>query len=168
MRTILTPKMENALNKQVNAELWSAYLYLSMSYDMKDKGLDGIANWFFVQAQEEFEHAKRIMDYIISMDGKVKLLPIAEEVQQTWNSPKDAFENALMHEKIVTDKIHTLTDLAIELKDYATQSMLKWFVDEQVEEEDTARSLLQTLKMIDGDKSAMYLFDRKSGKRELD
>jgi ferritin len=165
MRTILTPKMATALNKQVNDELWSAYLYLSMSYDMKDKGWNGISHWLFVQSKEEFEHAQRIMDYIVSVDGKVKLLPIKDEVQQEWNSPKDIFENSLLNEKKVTEKIHILMDLAIELKDYATKNMLKWFIDEQVEEEDTVRGILQTMKIIDGDKSAMYLFDKKLGKR---
>jgi ferritin len=164
MRTILTPKMETALNKQVNAEFWSAYLYLSMSYNMKEKGFNGIASWFSAQAKEEFEHAKHIMDYIVSVDGKVNLLPI-EEVQLAWNSPKDVFENTLMHEKIITEKIHVLMDLAIELKDYASQNMLKWFIDEQIEEEDTVRGFLQALKIIDGDKAAMYLFDKKLGER---
>jgi len=165
MRTILKPQMNSALNEQVNNELSAAYLYLSMSYDMKDKGWNGISNWFFGQSKEEFEHAQRIMDYILLVDGKVKLSPIGE-VQQEWNSPKDAFENTLLHEKKVTIKIHELMDLAIELKDYATQNMLKWFVDEQVEEEDTTKGILQALEIIEGDKSAMYLFDQKLGKRE--
>jgi len=164
MRTILTKKMESHLNEQVNDELSAAYLYLSMSYDMKDKGWNGFSSWFFEQSKEEFEHAQRIMDFIVSVDGKVKLSPI-DEVQQEWNSPKDAFENTLLHEKKVTVKIHELMDLAIEMKDYATQNMLKWFVDEQVEEEDTARGILQALEIIEGDKSAMYLLDKKLGKR---
>ena len=167
MRTILDAKMTNALNEQVNAELWSAYLYLSMAYDMKDKGFDGFAHWFELQAEEEFEHAQRFMDYIVSRDGRVKLLPI-EEVQQEWNSPKDAFENTLMHEKIVTEKIHVLNDMAIELKDYATQSMLKWFIDEQVEEEDTARGILQTLEKVNNDTAALWMLNKELGKREED
>jgi len=165
MRTILTPKMEHALNKQVNAELWSAYLYLSMSYNMKAKGWIGISKWFYAQAQEEFTHAKHIMDYIVSVDGKVNLMPI-EEVQLSWNSPKDAFENTLMHEKIVTEKFHELMDLAIELKDYASQAMIRCFIKEQVEEEDTARGYLQILKLIDGEKTALYLFDKELAARE--
>jgi len=165
MRTVLVKKMENALIEQVNDELSAAYLYLSMSYDMKDKGWNGISSWFFRQAKEEFEHAQRIMDYILSVDGKVKLLPIGE-VQQEWNSPKDAFESTLLHEKKVTVRIHELMDLAIELKDYASQNMLKWFVDEQVEEEDIARGILQAIEVIEGDKSAMFLLDQKLGKRE--
>lgn len=164
---MIDPKMEAALNKQVNAELWSGYLYLSMSYDMDDKGFPGIANWFAVQAHEEFEHATRIMKFIGSRDGKVKLFPI-EEVRQEWNSPKDAFEDTLMHEKVVTGLIHKLMDEAIELKDYESQSMLKWFIDEQIEEEETPRQLLDALKKIDKDPAAMYLFDKKLGKREED
>lgn len=162
---MLDAKMEAALNKQVNAELWSAYLYLSMSYDMEDKGFSGFAKWFAVQAEEEFEHATKFMEYIGSVDGKVKLMPI-EEVRQEWNSPKDAFEDTLMHEKIVTGKINHLMDLAIELKDYAAQSMLKWFVDEQVEEEDTARKHLHTLEKIEKDSAALYLFNQQLGDRE--
>ncbi len=158
-------KMEAALNKQVNAELWSAYLYLSMSYDMDDKGFCGMAAWFAQQAKEEFEHATKFMEFIGEMDGKVKLMPI-DEVRQEWNSPKDAFEDTLLHEKKVTEMIHKLMDLAIELKDYASQSMLKWFVDEQVEEEDTARKYLAALEKIEKDSAAMYLFDKKLGKRE--
>ncbi len=167
MKTLLDPKMEAALNKQANAELWSAYLYLSMSYDMKDKGFDGIANWFAIQSREELEHAQRFMDYIVQVDGKVILTPI-NEVKQEWNSPLEAFEDTLMQEKLVTDRIYELMDMAVELKDYATQSMLRWFVDEQVEEEDTPRSLLQALKMIGDDKAAMYMFDKKLGKRKED
>ncbi len=158
-------KMETALNKQVNAELWSAYLYLSMSYDMDDKGFSGMAAWFAKQAEEEFEHATKFMEFIGEMDGKVKLMPI-DEVRQEWNSPKDAFEDTLLHEKKVTAMIHNLMDLAIELKDYASQSMLRWFVDEQVEEEDTAIKYLAALEIIEKDSASMYLFDKKLGKRE--
>ena len=162
---MLDSKMEIALNQQVNAELWSAYLYLSMSYDMDDKGYEGMASWFALQAKEEFEHATRFMKFIGGRDGKVALQPI-EEVRQAWNSPKDAFEDTLMHEKIVTGKIHKLMDTAIELKDYATQNLLKWFVDEQVEEEDTARKILEKLKRIENSPSGLYALDKQLGKRE--
>jgi len=161
---MLDSKMKVALNQQVNAELWSAYLYLSMSYDMDDKGYEGMAAWFASQAKEEFEHAARFMKFIGEMDGKVALKPIAE-VRQEWNSPKDAFEDTLMHEKIVTGYIHKLMDLAIELKDYATQSMLKWFIDEQVEEEDTARKILEILKKIENSSAGLYALDKQLGSR---
>ena len=161
---MLAQKMEIALNRQVNAELWSAYLYLSMSYDMDSKGYEGMASWFALQAKEEFEHAARFMKFIGEIDGKVTLLPIAE-VRQEWNSPKDAFEDTLKHEKIVTEKIYKLMEMAIELKDYATQNMLKWFVDEQVEEEDTARKILDILKKIESSPAGLYALDKKLGKR---
>jgi ferritin len=165
MRTLLKPQMEAALNKQVNAELWSAYLYLSMSYDMSDKGFPGGASWFAKQAAEEFEHATKFMEFITSRDGKVKLEPI-EGVRQEWNSLKDAFEDSLLQEKKVTERIHELMDLAVELKDYAAKNLLNWFVDEQVEEEDSARTNLQALEKIKDDMAALFIFDKQLGKRE--
>ena len=161
---MLDSKMEIALNQQVNAELWSAYLYLSMSYDMDNKGYEGMASWFALQAKEEFDHATRIGKFIGEMDGKVTLMPI-EKVTQEWKTPKDAFDDTLKHEKIVTGKIHHLMDMAVELKDYATQSMLKWFVDEQVEEEDAARKILEMLKKIENSPAGVYALDKKLGKR---
>ena len=161
---MLDSKMEIALNKQVNAELWSSYLYLSMSYDMDSKGYEGIASWFASQAKEEFEHATRFMKFIGEMDGKITLMPI-EKVDQTWDSVENAFEDTLKHEKVVTGKIHKLMDMAIELKDYATQNMLKWFVDEQVEEEDTARKILEKLKRIGNNPVALYAIDKELGGR---
>ena len=161
---MLEQKMEIALNKQVNAELWSSYLYLSMSCDMDNKGYEGMASWFALQAKEEFEHATRIMKFIGEMDGKVTLLPI-EEVRQEWNTPKDAFEDTLMHEKIVTKKIHQLMDMAVELKDYATQNMLKWFIDEQVEEEGATRKILEKLNRIENSAVGLYALDKELGAR---
>ena len=161
---MLEQKLEIALNRQVNAELWSAYLYLSMSYDMDNKGYEGMASWFAKQAKEEFEHATRFMKFIGEMDGKVTLMPIGE-VQQVWDSPKDVFIDTLKHEKIVTEKIHKLMDLAIELKDYATQSMLKWFIDEQVEEEDNARKIVEKLNRIENIPAALYALDKRLGER---
>ena len=161
---ILEQKMEDALNQQINAEIWSRMLYLSMSYDMDDKGYEGMASWFVSQANEEFSHADRIVKYIKARGGKVRLMPI-EKVQQEWDSPKDAFEDTLKHEKVVTEKIYKLMDTAIELKDYATQSMLKWFIDEQVEEEDTARKILDKLKKIENSPAGLFALDHQLGKR---
>lgn len=157
---MINAKMVTALNEQINAELWSGYLYLSMSYDMDDKGFPGISKWFAEQAHEEFEHATRIAKYLTERDAKVLMKPIAE-VRQEWNSPKDAYEDTLMHEKKVTALIRKLMDKAIELKDYETQNMLQWFIEEQIEEEDTPRQLLQTLNMIENDAAALFIFDSK-------
>ena len=161
---MLDSKMEDALNQQVNAELWSGYLYLSMSYDMDNKGYEGMASWFALQAKEEFEHATRFMKFIGEMDGRVTLMPV-KEVRQEWLSVADAFEDTLKHEKVVTGRIHQLMGMAIELKDYATQSMLKWFIDEQVEEEDAARKILEKLKRIENSPGGLYALDKQLGKR---
>ena len=161
---MLHQKMEEALNQQVNAELWSGYLYLSMSCDMDNKGYEGIASWFALQAKEEFAHATRFMKFVGEMDGKVGLMAI-EAVKQEWKAPKEAFEETLAHEKVVTQRIHNLMDLAIEFKDYATQSMLKWFVDEQVEEEDNARKILEKLNRIGENLVGLYALDKELGQR---
>jgi len=161
---MLQQKMEIALNQQVNAELWSAYLYLSMSYDMDNKGYAGMASWFAAQAKEEFSHATRFMKFIGEIDGKVQLMPIGE-VPQTWSSPKEAFDETLRHEKVVTQKIHTLMDMALEIKDYATQNMLKWFVDEQVEEEDSVRKVVEKLSRINDNPAGLYILDKELGAR---
>ena len=161
---MFTQKMETALNQHVNAELWSAYLYLSMSYDMDSKGYEGMASWFTLQAKEEFNHASLFMKFIGDKGGKVKLLAV-DAVKQEWSSPRNAFEETLMHEKVVTEKIHSLMDLAIESKDYATQNMLKWFVDEQVEEESIATKIVEKIKRIENDPALLYALDQELGKR---
>ena len=135
---MLSKKLHDALNEQINAELWSAYLYLSMSMDAEAKGLKGVANWFFVQFQEEQDHARILMNYINSRDAKVELKPIAE-VRTEWTSPLDMFKDTLEHEKVVTSMINNLASIAAEDKDFASANMLVWFVDEQVEEEERGR-----------------------------
>ena len=161
---MLNSKMEIALNQQANAELWAAYLYLSVSYDMDGKGYEGISSWFAQQAKEEFAHATRIFKFIGEVEGKVTLLPI-EGVKQEWNSPKEAFEDALKQEKLVTKSIHNLMDMAVETKDYATQNMLKWFVDEQIEEEEAARKILDKFKKVESCSFGLYKLDKELGKR---
>ena len=141
---MLNKKLEEALNAQINAEFWSAYLYLSMSSDMSDKGMAGVANWFAIQFKEEQDHAMKFFNYVISRGGKVTLKPI-EKVDTEWKSPLAAFEQTLQHEEKVTSLINDLYALAEQEKDYATQSMLKWFIDEQVEEEENAKELADNL-----------------------
>jgi len=164
---MLDKKMEVALNEHVNAELWSSYLYLSMSYDMDNKGYDGMSSWFALQATEEYAHAVRIMKFIGDTDGKVALMPI-EKVTQTWKSPKNAFEDTLKHEKVVTEKIHNLMDMAVKLKDYATQNMLNWFITEQVEEENTVRTILDKLNKVEDNPAALYALDKQLGERVVE
>ena len=128
---MVSKKLEKAINKQINAELWSAYLYLSMSTYCDNKGLPGFANWFHAQFQEEQDHALKFMDYLTSKGNRVILAPI-EKVDTEWNSVLHAFEETLKHEQEVTSLIHDLETLARSEKDYPTESMLQWFVDEQV------------------------------------
>lgn len=162
---MLSKKMEDALNAQINAEFWSAYLYLSMSVHFAGNGLPGFASWFKHQFEEEQEHAIKFLNYVISRGGTVSLQPI-DKVEQSWASPLAAFEDTLKHEKVVTGLIHNLVSLANEEKDYATASLLQWFVDEQVEEEDTAQSYVDALKFIGEEKVGVYMLDKELAKRD--
>lgn len=155
----LTMKMQEALNAQINAELWSAYLYLSMSMDAASKGYKGVANWFQVQFQEEQAHAQILMNHLLARGGRVLLAPIAA-VDTEWPSILGMYEQTLEHERKVTSLIHNLYALASEERDYAAVSMLGWFVDEQVEEEESAQDLIDQLKAGACDKLALYLIDR--------
>lgn len=161
---MLSKRMEEALNAQVNAEFWSAYLYLSMSMHFESEGYKGIANWFAVQFKEEQDHATIFMNYINSMDGKVTLRPI-DKVDTSWTSILHAYEETLRHEKVVTGLINKLFTIALEEKDYATQSMLKWFIDEQIEEEETARDYIDALKKIGDNGYGLYMFDKELAAR---
>lgn len=162
---MLSKKLENAINKQINAELWSAYLYLSMSSHFTHEGLSGVANWFTLQFHEEQEHAMKFMEYMAARGSKVELQPI-EKVDTSWSTLKEAFEETLAHEKVVTGLINDLVTLAREEKDYATENMLQWFVSEQVEEEESVQEILDALELI-GDKGhAIYMFDKELGKRQ--
>lgn len=157
-------KIEDALNAQINAEMWSAYLYLSMAAFCHANGNPGMGKWFEVQFQEEQDHAKIFFNYIISRGGKVNLKPI-DEVPASWNSLLDVYENTLEHERKVTSLINSLYALSTAENDYATQSMLKWFIDEQVEEEETAQNIIDGLKMIKDNGYGLYMLDKELGAR---
>ena len=161
---MLSQKMQSALNAQINAEMWSAYLYLSMSMAAADKGLKGVANWFAIQFKEEQDHAQIFINYLLSRGGRVLLEPIAA-VDTEWDSALAMFEQTLTHEQKVTSLINDLYNLAIEEQDHATRSMLTWFVDEQVEEEDSAREIIDQLRMIDCNKLGLYMIDKEMAAR---
>ena len=161
---MLSKKLEEALNEQINAEFWSAYLYLSMSADMADKGFSGISNWFAIQFKEEQDHAMKILNFVLSRGGRVELKPI-KEVETEWKNPLKAFEETLKHERVVTSLINGLYDLASQEKDYATQSMLKWFIDEQVEEEESAQDIIDKLKLIGDNGYGLYQIDKELAAR---
>lgn len=161
---MLNKKIEEAINAQINAEFWSAYLYLSMSMHFANEGYSGIANWFAVQFKEEQDHATIFMNYVNSRGGKVTLAPIAA-VETAWKSPIAAFEDTLCHEKKVTSLINDLYGLAVKEKDYATQNMLQWFINEQVEEEETACNYIDALKKIGDNGYGLYMFDKELAAR---
>jgi ferritin len=161
---MINKKLEKAMNLQINAEFWSAYLYLAMSNDFASKGLAGFANWFEIQFREEQDHAKKFLNFLISRGGKPELFPVAA-VPNTWKSALEAYKETLKHEIVVTKKINDLYALALTEKDYATQSMLKWFIDEQVEEEETAQGLIDTLTLIDGNGYGLYQLDKELATR---
>ncbi len=143
----LAKKMEDALNQQINAEFWSAYLYLSMSAYYDTLGLKGFANWMHIQFEEEQYHALKLFDYLQNRGGTVELKPIGE-VPNKWDSALNAFEETLKHEQKVTQMINDLLETAKETKDNATQSFLKWFIDEQVEEEASVNEILDQLRLF--------------------
>ena len=161
---MLSQNLYKAINDQINAELWSAYLYLSMSMDCEAKGYKGIANWFYVQFQEEQAHARIFMNYLNSVDAKVELLPIAE-VKTSWDSVLDMFKQTLEHEKKVTGMINNIAFIANEDKDYAAINRINWFVDEQVEEEESAREMITTFEAVEGNKYGMYMIDKELATR---
>jgi len=161
---MLSKRMEEELNKQINAEIWSAYLYLSMFAFFQNNNLTGFANWMKVQYQEETTHAMKIFDYVNERGGRVLLQPIAA-VDTKWEDETDVFETTLKHEQKVTSLINNLVNIAIEEKDHATNNMLQWFVEEQVEEEANADEILQQLKMLKGNPHGILMLDRELKQR---
>ena len=161
---MLHSRVEAALNAQINAEMWSAYLYLSMAAYCHNEGFTGMANWFQVQFKEEQDHAQILFNHVISRGGRVKLEPI-DAVETEWASVLAVFENTLQHEKKVTMLINDLYSVALEEKDYAAQSMLKWFIDEQVEEEEGVQDILNHLRMVKDNGYGLYMIDKELGAR---
>ncbi len=161
---MLSQKLHDAINAQINAELWSAYLYLSMSMDAESKGLKGVANWFYVQFREEQDHARIFMNYLNSRDAKVELAPIAE-VPTEWPSVLAMFSQTLEHEKKVTSLINNLAAIAAADNDYASSNKLVWFIDEQVEEEESAREMIDAFEAVEGNKYGLYMLDKELAAR---
>jgi ferritin len=161
---MLTEKMQTELNGQLNAELYSAYLYLSMNAYFKSVNLDGFANWMYYQAQEELEHSMKFYDFIIQRGGMVQLQQIAAPPTE-WDSPLAVFEATLEHEQKVTGLINNLVDVAHEERDHATNIFLQWFVSEQVEEEENVGGVLEQLKLMGDAKGGLFMIDRELAKR---
>lgn len=161
---MISTKMEEALNGQMNAEMYSAYLYLSMESYFKLLNLNGFANWMRIQNQEEQFHAMKFYDYIIERGGRVTLRKI-EAPPSNWDSPLAVFEATLEHERKVTGLINDLVHLAREEEDNASEVFLQWFVNEQVEEEDNVSTVLGQLKLIKESPQALFMLDKEMGQR---
>ena len=161
---MLSEKMENALNGQLNAEMYSGYMYLSMNAYFKSINLDGFANWMYYQAQEELTHAMKFYDFIISRGGRVKLAEI-DAPPNTWDSPLAVFEATLEHEQKVTGLINDLVEMALAEHDHASNIFLQWFVSEQVEEEENVGGVLEQLKLMGEAKGGLFMMDRELAKR---
>ena len=161
---MLSEKMQNAINKQINAELYSSYLYLAMASYFESVDLSGCARWMYAQTQEEIVHAMKMYDYVNEAGGRV-ILDAIEKPQAEWDSPLAVFEHAYKHEQLVTSLINDLMNQAIEEKDHATQIFLQWFVSEQVEEEASASGVVNRLKLA-GD-HGLFLVDKELGQRAM-
>ena len=161
---MLNKNLKNAINAQINAEMWSAYLYLSMSMDAEAKGHKGVANWFYIQFREEQDHARIFMNYLNSRDEKVELMPV-ESVPTEWNSVLDMFKQTLEHERKVTAMINNLSAIAAQDNDFASANRLVWFIDEQIEEEESAREMIAAFEAVEGNKYGMYMLDKELAAR---
>ncbi len=156
--------MVESLNEQLNREMYSAYLYMSMSSHCNIIGLKGFANWFMVQYHEEMFHAMKLYEYIHSQGGQVKLKAIQEPPNE-FKNPLEMFTKTLEHEQFVTRSINERMELAIAEKDHATQIFLQWYVSEQVEEEETDNDLIAQLKLVGDNPQGLLMLDRELAAR---
>jgi len=161
---MLSKAVQDAINEQIKNELYSAYLYLSMSAHFEARTLVGFAHWLRLQAQEEQGHAMKFFDHVHDRGGTVKLQAI-DQPPAEWKSSLELFQQVLEHEQKVTGMIHRLYELAVQENDYATQILLQWFITEQVEEEKNASQIIEQLKLIDAHGTAVLMLDKQLGKR---
>ena len=160
----ISEAMTAAINDQIKAEFDSAYIYLAMSAYFEDAGLAGMSHWMRKQYKEEVEHAEKFIEYLYERGARV-IIPEIAKPKESYNDALDVFRTAYAHEQYVTSRIYKLVDLAVSEKDYATQSMLKWFVDEQMEEEDNTGGIVAKLEFLGNDKHSIYIVDRELASR---
>jgi ferritin len=161
---MLNKKMQDAINDQINKELYSSYLYLSMAAYLEDKNLSGFAHWMRIQEAEEREHAMKFYDFMVERGGRVSLKAI-DAPRAEWNSTLELAEEVAAHEALVTASIYALYELALAEKDYPAQIMLQWFISEQVEEEKNAAEIVANLKLIEDRGTAVLMLDHRLAKR---
>ena len=161
----INKKIQDMLNEQINQELNAGYLYLSMAAFLEDQSLPGFASWMKIQAEEEKEHAMKLFDFVNERGGRVTLKALGTPKFE-WSDVEAVFVDAYAHEQKVTDLIYLIVDAANKERDYATSRMLDWFVNEQVEEEDSALSILDKVRMVKGSMSGLLYLDKELGKRK--
>jgi ferritin len=161
---MIAKKLQDAMNAQLQAEVYSAYLYLSMSAYCEFINMKGFAHWLRMQSREEQEHAMKFFSHLIDRGGKV-ILGAIEQPPAEFKSPRALFEQVLDHEKMITERIYRLYEAALNEKDYAGQTFLQWFISEQVEEEARATEYVEKLKMIGESSNAIFMLDKELGKR---
>ena len=162
---MISKKLESAMNRQINEEVFSAYLYLSMAAYFLSLNLDGFASWMKAQAHEELSHAMKFFNFLGEMDGRVSL-PAIQEPEKAWKSPLAAFAAALQHERHISGCINTLYRLAVAENSYPTQIMLQWFIKEQVEEENTAAKIVHDLTQVKDSAQGLWMINRELGARK--
>ncbi len=163
---MISKKMAERINEQINREMFSGYLYLAMAARMQEAGYKGVGNWLTIQYHEEMFHAMRMYAYLQDQGAAVELKAIAKPEFKD-QTVKEVFEHALEHEKGVTKSIHEIMAQALEERDFATQSFIKWYVDEQVEEEKNATEILQTIDLVGNSAQGVFLLNVELGKRKL-
>ncbi|MEW6507557.1 MAG: ferritin [Bacteroidota bacterium] len=161
---MISEKMEKALNDQINAELFSSYLYLSMAAYFEAENWTGFANWMKIQSNEEYEHAMKFFHYLKEVSGRVTLAAL-EKPKTEWNFPLEAFEDAHKHEVYITKRINDLVELAQLEKDYATNNFLQWFVNEQIEEVASVAQIINKFRIVGDNKVALYMLNNELGSR---
>jgi ferritin len=162
---MLSPTINKAINKQINEEMFSAYMYLAIAAKADSMGLSGFSNWFKMQYNEELAHADRFFNYVLERSGEIELDAIAKPTVSDGSALK-MFEASLAHEQHITKCIFELKDLAKAESDHATDVFLEWFVNEQVEEEATTQAIIDQLKMVDGNPSGLFMIDRELATRQ--
>lgn len=162
---MIKKEIEKALNDQITREIYSSLLYLSMAGYYQSQNLNGFANWMFVQSKEEMDHAMKMYNFLLNRGGKTKIGKI-DEIQNEWSSALEAFEAALKHERYITENINNLADLAIKEKDHATNNLMQFFINEQVEEESQVEDIVNRMKMMEGFKGGLMMMDAELNKRQ--
>lgn len=161
---MISKEIHQRLNKQINAELRSAYYYLAMSVDARHKNMLGVSNWFYIQAREELDHSRILQNYLFMQNAKIELMPI-DAVEGNWKTPESMFEDAYNHERIVTEMIHELAELAQKENDYNTKNILNWFLNEQLEEENSCNDILKQYQDASNDLCVRYQIDKDLKRR---